>query len=162
MRRPFGPARLGGDQFCSQLIGKARHDLILHVKEISHRVVETFGPEVNTSFAINELDIDAHAVAAPLHRTLKDIANAEFLAEALQIDMFSLISESGVATDHETTDHARQIRRQALGDTIDKMLLFRIATDIGEGQHDDGKARDQKRTGYYAAQCFRTRPIRDH
>src|ERR1700690_2939473 len=76
--------------------------------------------------------------------------------------MFSLVSESGVATDHETTDHARQISRQALGDTIDKMLLLRIATDIGEGQHDDGKARDYKRAGYCAAQWFRTRPIRDH
>jgi hypothetical protein len=38
-------------------------------------------------FAINELDIDAHAVAGALHRTLKDVANAELLADLLQVDM---------------------------------------------------------------------------
>jgi hypothetical protein len=32
-----------------------------------------------------------------------------------------------VLTNHETADHARQIRRQALSDTIDKMLLLRVA-----------------------------------
>jgi hypothetical protein len=52
---------------------------------------------VITGVAINELDIDAHAVAAALHRTLKDVANAEFLADPLQVDMFSLVSECGVA-----------------------------------------------------------------
>ena len=57
----------------------------------------------------------------------KDVANAELLADPLQVDMFSLVSESGVATNHETADHARQIRRQALSDTIDKMLLLRVA-----------------------------------
>src|ERR1700729_622546 len=106
MRRPFCSPRLGRDQLCSQLIRKARHDFVLHIKDISHRFVETFGPEMIAGFAINELDIDAHAVAAALHRTLKDVANAELLADPLQIDMFSLVSESGVATNHETTDHA--------------------------------------------------------
>src|SRR5260370_41129480 len=57
----------------------------------------------------------------------KDVANAELLADPLQVDMFSLVSESGIATNHETADHARQIRRQALSDTIDKMLLLRVA-----------------------------------
>src|ERR1019366_3820861 len=100
MRGPFCSPRLGRDQLCSQLIGKTRDDFVLHVKEISHRLVEAFGPEGITGFAINELDIDAHAVAAALHRTLKDVPNAELLADPLQIDMFSLVSESGVATDH--------------------------------------------------------------
>jgi hypothetical protein len=43
------------------LIGKTSDDFVLHVTEISHRLVETFGSEVITGFAINELDIDAHA-----------------------------------------------------------------------------------------------------
>src|ERR1700735_2047977 len=106
MRRAFCSPRLGGDQLCSQLIGKTRDDFVLHVKEISHRLVEAFGPEVNTGFAVNELDIDAHAVAAALHRTLKDVGNAEFLADPLQIDMSSPVGESGVAANHETADHA--------------------------------------------------------
>src|ERR1700735_2912066 len=74
--------------------------------------------------------------------------------------MLSLVRESGVATNHETADHARQVRRQALGDTVDKILLLRIATDIGEGQHHYGKTRGRERAGYCAALCSRS--ILDH
>ena len=37
--------------------------------------------------------------------------------------------------------NARKVGRQALGDPVDEMLLFRIAADIGERQDDDREAR---------------------
>jgi hypothetical protein len=42
-----------------------------------------------TRFCIDELDIDTQAASATLHGPLKDIANAEFPADLLQVDMLS-------------------------------------------------------------------------
>jgi len=35
---PFRAPRFGGNQLCPQLIGKPRHDLVLHVKEVGQIV----------------------------------------------------------------------------------------------------------------------------
>ena len=51
MRCLLGAARLGGDQLPPQLIGKPRDDLVLHVEEVGHGLIETLGPEMRAGFA---------------------------------------------------------------------------------------------------------------
>ena len=43
--------------------------------------------------------------------------------------------------DDEGTPDQREVSRQALRHPVDEIPLVRIAADIGEGQHDQGKAR---------------------
>ena len=89
-----------------------------------------------TCFGIDELNVDAHAACNTLHGALKDIANAKFPTDLLQIDMPSFVGESSVAADHEYTNHARQIRGQALGHAIGEIFLLGIRAQIGERQND--------------------------
>jgi hypothetical protein len=55
------------------------------------------------------LDIDAHALAAPLYAALEGIANVQFASDLLQINGFALVGEGGVAPDHERTADAREV-----------------------------------------------------
>ena len=43
-RCPLRAPRFGLDQLCAQLTGKPRDNLVLHVEEIGHRLVEALGP----------------------------------------------------------------------------------------------------------------------
>src|SRR5689334_8270510 len=103
MWRPCRPAGLGGDQFRSELARKARTDFILHVEDISDRLVESFGPEMIAGLGVDKLDVDPHAATTTLHGTFKNITNAKFATHLLQINMLSLVGESSVGTDHENT-----------------------------------------------------------
>ena len=44
MRRPLRAPRFGLDQLCAQLTCEARDNLILHVEQIGHRLVEALSP----------------------------------------------------------------------------------------------------------------------
>ena len=58
-----------------------------------------------------------------------------------QIDGFALVSECGVAPNHERATKTREVGCQALCDPVDEMLLLRVSPDIGERQDDHRKAR---------------------
>ena len=63
-----------------------RDDLVLHVEEVGQRLIETFCPEMIAGFGVDELDIDARAIAAALDAAFEDIANIQLAADLLQID----------------------------------------------------------------------------
>jgi len=104
---------------------------------------------MRAGFGLNQLDIDAHAVSRPLDAALQHIANVQFAADLLQINVLALKGEGCIASDHESATDARQIRRQAFRDPVDEILLFRVAADIGEWQNDDREAR---RVGSFRSQ----------
>ena len=55
--------RFDGDQLRSQLIGKPRNDLVLHVEKVGHGFIKALGPEVRASRRVDELNVDAHPIA---------------------------------------------------------------------------------------------------
>ena len=65
-----------------------------------------------TSFGVDELDIDAHAVTAALNAALEDIADVQLAADLLQIDGFALVSEGRVAPDDERSRECAKGRLQ--------------------------------------------------
>src|SRR5437588_7294772 len=87
-------------------------------------------------FSVYELRIDAHTVLVTLHRALKDIANAELLADLLGVDALAFVSKRGVARDDKAVADARKLGGEVLGDAVGKIVLGRIAGEIGERQHD--------------------------
>src|SRR5260370_42167286 len=54
----LGPLCLGGEQLRTQLIGELGDYFILHVEQVSHRLVESLGPQVISGDGVDELDID--------------------------------------------------------------------------------------------------------
>jgi hypothetical protein len=49
--------------------------LILKLEQVGYVFLETLGPNVIADFGVDELNVDPHAIATALHRTLKDIAH---------------------------------------------------------------------------------------
>ncbi len=78
-RGPFRAARFSGDELRIQCARKARDDFVLHVEEVSQRLVKSLGPKMIARFRIDKLDIDAHAVCATLDATLEDVADVQFV-----------------------------------------------------------------------------------
>ena len=52
-----------------------------------------------------------------------------------------LCRKGRIACDDEATGDLREVRGQAFSDAVDEILLFGIAADVGEGQHDNRKVR---------------------
>jgi hypothetical protein len=75
-RRPLGAAGLGGDKLSIERVGEPCDDFVLHIKEIGHRFVETFRPEVIAALGVDKLNVDAHPAAAALNASLKHVAHA--------------------------------------------------------------------------------------
>ena len=65
-------------------------DLVLHGEDIREAAVVALGPDVAAGGDIVELGGDAHMVAFLAHRALDDVADAELLADLLQVDGFAL------------------------------------------------------------------------
>ena len=81
VRRLFGASRLGGDELGVERARQTRDDFVLHVEEIGERLVEPLGPEMIARFGVDELHVDAHAVAAALNAALEDIADVQLAAD---------------------------------------------------------------------------------
>src|ERR1700722_8364085 len=140
VRRVFRAPRLGAYEPRVERIGEPRHGLVLHIEQVGERLVEPLCPEMVARFGVDELDIDPHAISAPLDATFEDVADVQFTADLLQIDVLAFISEGGVAPDHDGVPYPWQVGREALRDPVDEMLMGRVAAEIGEGQDDDREA----------------------
>ena len=52
-------------------------------------------------FGVDELDIDAHAIAAALEAAFEDIANVQLAPDCLHVERFGLVCERRIAGDHD-------------------------------------------------------------
>lgn len=73
-------------------------------------------------------------MAQPTDAPFQHIAHDKLTIDLLGVDPLPLISERGIARDHEQVRNSRQIRRQILGSAVRKILLLRVVTDIGKRQ----------------------------
>jgi hypothetical protein len=96
---------------------------------------------MSAAAGVDELGVDPHPVAARLHRAFENIAHAQILADRLDVDRLALEGHGRVARDNECVAHARETGGQCVGQSVDEVVLRRIAGQIGEGQHDDRKTR---------------------
>ena len=90
---------------------------------------------------VDQLRVDPHPVLVALHGAFEDVTHAKFLADLLGVDRLALEGKGRVARDDETVADAREIGRQVLGYAVGEIVLGRVAGEIGEGQHDEGKMR---------------------
>ena len=81
VRSLFRAASLGGGELRVERIRQTRDDFVLHVEEIGERLVEPLSPEMIAGFGVDELHVDAHAIAAALNAALDHIADVQFAAD---------------------------------------------------------------------------------
>src|SRR4029079_2908840 len=91
------------------------------------------------------------------------IANVQLAADLFEVDRLDLVGECGVSAEHESTGYARQVGGEALGHAVREIVLLRIATEVGERQHNNGKTRWRERTrGRALGPCQWTGIIPNH
>src|SRR5580693_8293294 len=100
---------------------------------------------MRAGLSVYELGVHPHLIAAVLFAPLQHIAHAEVPADLLHVYGLALIGEGGAARDHERAADPREARSQPLGEDIGKIILPRIAAQIGKGEHDNGKPRRCRR-----------------
>ena len=95
---------------------------------------------MRAGLSVDELGVHPHLIAAVLF-ALQYIAHAKFSADLLYVRRFALVGEGGAARDHERAANPREPRRQPFGEDIGKVVLCRIAAQIGKGKYNNRKSR---------------------
>ena len=88
--------------------------------------------------AVDELGIDAHAVARLAHAALQRIAHGECRAHFGHRDRAALVGEGRVARDHEKTRDLREVGDDVFGHAVHEIFLLGIRAHVVERQHHDG------------------------
>jgi hypothetical protein len=132
IRRALGATGFGACEFLPEPVGEAGHDFVLHLEEIGDRLIEALGPDMTGRFGFKELDIDAHPVAAALHAAFEHVAHVEFAADLPDIGGLAFVGERCAASDDNGASDPRQVCGQTIHHAVDKILLLRIAADVGE------------------------------
>src|SRR5262249_28491547 len=76
---------------------------------------------------IDELRIDADAIAAPSDAAFQDVTCPELLSDLPHVDHLSLVLERGVPGDHQKLGKPRQLRDDVFGNAVAEILLLRAA-----------------------------------
>jgi hypothetical protein len=78
-------------------------------------VVEALGPQIRIGCGIDRLDVDTDLVGRSADASFQ---HAQLAVNLFCVDPLVLISERGIARDHEQICDPRQIARHILGDTV--------------------------------------------
>ena len=81
-------------------------------------------------FCIDQLRVDADLIAGSFDTASKHIMDTQFAADLFRVNRFVPIGEGRIGRDHEHIRDARQIGRKVLGNTVGKILLIEVATEI--------------------------------
>jgi hypothetical protein len=82
---------------CSALARRATISSCM--SKIGEGLIEPLGPEVIAGFGVDELHINAQAIAAALNAALKDIADVQLTSDRLHVERLAFVSESRVTGD---------------------------------------------------------------
>ena len=90
---------------------------------------------MHAGLRLDKLRGDAHTLAGLAHAPLQHIAHAKLAADLLHIDRASLVGEARIARDDEEPADPRQCCGDLLHHAVGKVVLLRIAAQIGERQN---------------------------
>jgi hypothetical protein len=109
IRLALGAFRLRAGQLLPEPVGETGNDLVLHVKKVSDRLVETFSPEMAPSLGVDQLHVDPHPSATALHATFEHIASVKVATDLFHVGRLALECEGRVARDDESAGDARKV-----------------------------------------------------
>src|SRR5260370_30929790 len=103
--------------------GQSGRDLVLEIEQVGWRLVEALGPQMRAALRVDELRIDPDPVARVLHAAFEHVSHAELATDLAGVDRLSLISEGGVARDHENARPSGAVGPHALPDSLAVVVL---------------------------------------
>ena len=136
------PLELGGN--CPD---DAVCDLILKLEDIVERSFESLGPKVGAGRRIDELSRDTNPVFRPADTSFDDIAHAKLAPHLLLVHRPALVGETRVVRDHKQPANTRQGRDDVLYDSVGKVILLDVPTEIPERQDRDRRRIRQGQNG---------------
>jgi len=89
------------DEFNVEYARETASDFALRFRDVRAIGFEPVGPDMGTTFGVDELRVYADLVTRSPHATFEDIAHAEFTPDLLCVSGFSLVGKSGVAGENE-------------------------------------------------------------
>src|SRR5262249_16722758 len=113
-------------------------DLVLHLEYVGESAVVALSPQLTASGDVVELRGDAHAVTAPAHAALDQIADPELLGDLSHGHGFALIGEGGLARDDKDPAHRGERGDDVVADTVGKIVLLGLAAHVEERKDGNG------------------------
>ena len=109
--------------------------------------VVAFGPVVAAGRGVDKLRADAQSRAGAAYAAFEHVTHAELARDLFHVDRAVLVDEGRVAGDHEQPVDAGEPGDQILGQAVGEMLLIRVAAQIVERQHRNGRLVRQRKHG---------------
>src|SRR5262245_62027224 len=81
--------------------------LILKIKDVREFTIKPIGPDMLTSFALDELARDAHPASSLAYTALKHVADAKLTSDLLNVHRPAPVSEAGISSNDEEPLHPR-------------------------------------------------------
>ena len=117
-------------------------------EDVLELAVVAVGPHVRAGRGVDQLRVDAHAVAAPAHAAFEHVARVQRLADLAHVARLALVLERRVARDDDKARHLREVGDEVLGHAVGEVRLVGVAAHVVERQHGDRRlARRRGRGG---------------
>ena len=103
----------------------------------SHRAPKTspVSPEMRSTGSFDQLRRNAYPLPCFPYRSFEHVPHVEVLPDLLHVDRAALVGEARIARDDKEPADARERRNDLPDHAVGKILLLRIASDIGERQY---------------------------
>ena len=110
-------------------------DAVLQLEEVVELPLEAVAPHMPASRGFDQLRADAQALPGLVKAALEHIANAQLAPHPFDVDRPALVGKTRTARDDKERPHARQRRDDVVDHAVDKIVLPRVAAQVGKGQH---------------------------
>src|SRR5277367_975295 len=98
-----------GDKLCIERLGETRDNFVLHVEAVGQGFIESLRPKMTAASGVDQLDADAHPIAATLNAPRQDIANVQLAADLHYVEGLALVRHSRVVGDVQDARQARKV-----------------------------------------------------
>ena len=112
--------------------------LVLQFEELGQRAGEAVAPDGAASLGLDQLGVDAKAVAGLLDGTFEDVAHAQTLADLGEVEPLALQGEGRGGGEDEEGGDAGEGGDEVGDDAVDEVVAGRVAGQVGEGQDGEG------------------------
>ncbi len=136
--------RLGGDRLLllrgerdAQRLGDLARDLVLHLEDVLHLAVVALRPEREVGARVDQLGVDAQAVAGAAQAAGEHVRGAQLLADLRRRDLLVAVGEHRRAREDVQAADLRQLGDDVLGDPIAEVLVLLHPAQILEVEHRD-------------------------
>ncbi len=137
-------------------------DLPLHFEDLADMALVLLRPEVRVGASVDELDVDAHAVAFARHRPFDHGVGGELFRDRRQRLRRPPIAKRGRARENAEAGLARELGEEQIGYAVGEVRLRGVARQVRERQHGHARPHAARRRGSNGHGAFESIAASDH